>query len=184
MKGATSELLNNLRKDIEEDIRFVQALYDKPLEQLNYKEDDSTWSILENIEHLNLYGNFYIPELKNGIERANGTTPKSEFKSSWLGEYFANAMLPQANGKIKKMKTFKNKDPKNSNLQKDKIDHFLNQQKALLTILDDATKVDIRKAKSGTTIATWLTVNAGDILRVVIYHNRRHMNQIRGIKIT
>jgi len=183
MKGSSQDLLTTLRRDILEDIDFAKKLDEYSVEQLNFKIDTDTWSILENIEHLNLYGDFYLPEIQKGIDQAKQTKPTPEFRSSWLGEYFANAMLPQANGQIKKMKTFKNKDPKNSELSKDKITRFLEQQKVLLSLVEQASKVNLRKAKSGTTIAKWLKVNIGDILRVVIYHNRRHMNQIRKIEI-
>ncbi len=184
MRGRTLDLLSSLSKDIKEDLAYIESLKSQSLLQLNYKADDTTWSTLENIEHLNLYGDFYIPELEKAILAAAKTSPKAEFKSSWLGEYFANAMLPAANGDIKKMKTFKSKDPNNSNLSKDIITRFEEQQNELFVLLDKAANVDIRKAKTGTTIATWIKVNVGDILRVVIYHNRRHMNQIRKIKLT
>ncbi len=57
---------------------------------LQYK----SWSILECLEHLNLYGDFYIPEIKNRIESSK-TLPKENFKSRILGNYFAKSMLPK-----------------------------------------------------------------------------------------
>ena len=42
-------------------------------EQLNYKSSPETWSILECIEHLNLYGNFYLPEIEQWNENQKKT---------------------------------------------------------------------------------------------------------------
>ncbi len=178
MKSSTTDLLNTLRTDVQSDIDYVKNIAVLPLDKLNFKKEESTWSVLENLEHLNLYGDFYIPEMEKAIQDAQHTNPQDQFSSSWLGEYFANAMLPQANGKIKKMKTFKSKDPKSSNLTMNVVDRFLGQQNKLLRLIDDARKINMRKAKCGTTIATWIKVNLGDILRVVVYHDRRHVKQI------
>jgi len=45
-----------------------------------------------------------------------------------------------------------------------------------------ASKVDLNKVKTGITISKLVRIKLGDILRVVIYHNDRHMEQIKGIR--
>ena len=60
--------------------------YDLP--QLNWRPSPNSWTILECLEHLNLYGEFYLPQ----IERKIGSSKtKSEiyFKPGLLGNYFA-----------------------------------------------------------------------------------------------
>ena len=57
-------------------------------EKLNWRAENDSWSILECFEHLNLYGDFYISEIKKRIENSN-TQPKENFKSGLLGNYFA-----------------------------------------------------------------------------------------------
>jgi hypothetical protein len=66
------------------------------------------WNVLECLEHLNLYGDFYLPEIRKRIVESS-FPPGEYFKSGWLGDYFVKSMEP---GKtMKKMKTFKDKDP-------------------------------------------------------------------------
>ena len=79
------------------------------LEQLNYRSSNESWSILECIEHLNLYGDFYLPEIENKIIFSN-SKPAAIFKSGLLGNYFAKSLLPKE--KLNKMKTFKDKTPR------------------------------------------------------------------------
>jgi len=38
---------------------------------------------LECIEHLNRYGDFYIPEITKRIKTGKSTTTSSPFKSNW-----------------------------------------------------------------------------------------------------
>ena len=42
----------------------VSAFRSLPVTELNFKENPERWSILECIEHLNMYGDFYLPEIE------------------------------------------------------------------------------------------------------------------------
>ncbi|WP_254051942.1 DinB family protein [Capnocytophaga canimorsus] len=55
--------------------------------ELSHSPSDDTWSILECIEHLNLYGNFYPPEIASCIAKADESN-RNLFKSRFLGNYF------------------------------------------------------------------------------------------------
>lgn len=58
-------------------------------EELNWKSNPESWSVLECIEHLNLYGDYYLPEIKKRMQQAATQKTSSEFKSGLLGNYFA-----------------------------------------------------------------------------------------------
>jgi len=171
-----SKLLDELvkmTKNHKDEAHQFLALSDKGL---NYKLDSETWSILECFEHLNRYGRFYIPEINQRIE-AN-TKPNSDiFNTGILGDYFAKSMLPGE--KMKKIKTFKSMNPNQSNLDRSTIDEFIEQQDALLTILEKAKKLNLTKIRTSISISSWIKLRLGDTLRVVIYHNWRHLEQAR-----
>jgi hypothetical protein len=61
---------------------------------LTWKENENSWSILGYLEHLNLYGDFYLPQMENKIENST-TRAEIEFKSEMFGNYFAKSMLPK-----------------------------------------------------------------------------------------
>lgn len=144
------------------------------IEKLNWKRSQDSWSILECFEHLNLYGDFYIPEIKKRIDSSN-TLASKNFKSGILGNYFAKSMLPRE--KLNKMKTFADKNPGGSTLDKSTIDRFMAQQEKMLTLLNSARKIDLNKTKTAVSISRWIKLKLGDTLRVVIYHNHRHVVQ-------
>jgi len=174
MKIDQNKLIEDLISRTREIIVQAENYRGLPTEQVNRKPHPEKWSILECLEHLNLYGDFYLVEIEKRILNSKSQT-KRQFKSGLLGNYFANSMLPK-NGKVKKMKTFRDKDPINSELPPTTIDRFLKQQNRMIGLLELAKKIDLNKVKTSITIPV-IKLRLGDTFRFVIYHNQRHMIQ-------
>lgn len=185
MKIQTEALLVDLENRTKQLIQEAESFGQQSEEVLNYKQDASSWSILECLEHLNLYGRFYIPEIKNRISEQSRSLQKGKkeevFKSGWLGNYFANSMLPKA--KLNKMKTFQNMNPLNSKLDKTVIHEFVNQQAQMLQLLEDARKISLNRTKTSISISKLIKLKLGDTFRFVIYHNQRHVAQALRLRL-
>lgn len=175
MKIASQELLQDLTTLTQEHLSYVRQLQALPDEVLMQKPTPDSWSALECIEHLNRYGNFYLPEIRKRIQNS-GTKPSPLFKSGWLGNYFANSMLPK--GKLNKMKTFAVMNPLDSTLNRDVIDTFIQQLQTMLELLQRCGSVNLNTVKTSISISSLIKLKLGDTLRVVIYHNERHKRQI------
>jgi len=148
-------------------------------EQLQYRTE-GRWSILECLEHLNLYGDFYLVEIEKQII-ANQHKPASAlFKSGVLGNYFANLMEVK-DGKIKKMKTPRDKNPSNSNLSITTISRFLKQQERLVSLLNRSGKIDLTKTKTSLSLTSLIKLRLGDTLRFYTYHIERHVWQAEKV---
>lgn len=143
-------------------------------ELLNRKENEASWSVLECVEHLARYGDYYMPELDNRIAASKKASNPS-FKSGVLGNYFVNLMLPKE--KPKKMKTMKEMNPLGSQLDVAVIDRFIEQQHKTLALLDQARKVDLTRTKTSVSISKLIKLRLGDTLRFLVAHNQRHMMQ-------
>ena len=180
MHTKQSLLIGKLRQYIQEMIAQANKFDALSLEELNWKASESSWSILECLEHLNLYGDFYIPEIEQRILKAPKTLGDCAYKGGWLGNYFANTMWP-SDGKIKPIKTFNDKDPRNSNLPKSIIQRFLKQQERFLQLLSMAEEVDMMKTKTGITITSLIKLRLGDTFRFVIAHSQRHIHQANTV---
>jgi hypothetical protein len=171
-----TDLINDLKTRTEEILLEATQFNSLSKEDLNHRNAPDSWSILECLEHLNRYGDFYLPEINRRIKGAQ-LSKNEVFNSGWLGNYFAMSMLPGENGKLNKMKTFKSMNPVHTRLDVDVITRFLDQQKQLLELLTKAQSVDLNKVKTSISISRWIKLRLGDTLRVVIYHNQRHMKQ-------
>lgn len=178
MKGSSEALLQDLEHRTKQIIDWANALKSLPLAELNAREDEGRWSVLECLEHLNRYGDFYLPEIESRIESAKPSAG-GVFKSTWLGEYFAKTMLPVEH--MKTMKTFKSMDPMGSDLNQETLDRFIEQQHHLMRLLHNAKRVDLNKVKTGISISKWIKLRLGDTFRVVIYHNERHKAQANTV---
>lgn len=181
MKVRSEDLIGGLVETTRKNIAFVEALKSKPDHELNWRASKNSWSILECLEHLNLYGDFYLPEIERVIQKAT-TKSDAVFKSGVLGNYFAESMLPKE--KFTKMKTFKDKNPLNSNLERRTIDRFINQQIKMLELLEQARTISLNKEKTQITLTKWIRLKIGDTFRFVINHNIRHLHQIENTVIS
>lgn len=177
MKTKSETLISELIETTRQNLNFAETLKAKSNSELNWKENRESWSILECLEHLNLYGDFYLPEIEKVIDNAKSKT-EPIFKSGIIGNYFAESMLPKT--KLNKMKTFKDKDPLNSHLDSNTIDRFLNQQIKMLDLLDKARTISLNKEKTPISITKLIKLKIGDTFRFVINHNIRHIKQIEN----
>lgn len=176
MKISAEKLINELIQITEKNMSEAQSFKNLTDEELNLKANADSWSILECIEHLNRYGNFYIPEIRERIENSNFKKALT-FRSGILGNYFAKSMLPKE--KLNKMKTFSSMNPNNSLLNRSVLDKFLHQQELILDLLNRARNVNLTRTKTSISISKWIKLRLGDTLRVVIYHNLRHIVQAK-----
>ncbi len=175
----SEKLIQSLIEQTRENINTVEALKKYDLHSLTWKENETSWSILECLEHLNLYSDFYLPEIKNKIDQSK-TTPEIEFKSGFLGSYFAKSMLPKE--KLNKMKTFKDKNPLNAQLERTVIDKFIRQQVELLDLLNNSRNVSLNKVKIQTSISSLIKLKLGDTFQFFINHIIRHLKQAERVE--
>lgn len=185
MQIRTSLLIEELLSLTEKSIRSVKTFKESGTGQLNFKQSKDQWSILECIEHLNLYGDFYLPEIQKQLLENKNSSPALTFKAGLIGNYFAN-LMKGSNGEIKKMKAPKDKNPLNSALTITTLDRFLKQQELLKTLLNSSRSVNLNKIKISISISKMIKLKLGDTFRFYVYHVDRHIiqaeKQLRNIE--
>ena len=138
-----------------------------------------SWSAAQCLEHLNGYGDYYLPLLTQAIRQAEAQKLFSKtFSPGMLGNYFTRLMEPAADGRpAKKMKTFRKHDPL-PDIDPDKaIARFISQQETLLALLESAKGLDLGRPCIPVSIAPFLRLKTGDTFRFIVAHNRRHSAQ-------
>jgi len=176
MKIKSSELIEDLLLRTAVASNAVSRLRTLDSAALNFKRAPEQWSILECIEHLNRYGNFYLPEIENQILAQQTASGNPVFKSGIIGNYFVNLMLV-GNGNVKKMKTAASMNPLHSKLSDLTLAKFLKQQDRLTTLLQQAAQVDLVKTKTAITLSPMIRLRLGDTLRFLVAHIERHVRQ-------
>jgi hypothetical protein len=175
MQIENDQLINDLLRRMESCKRTVKEFEILPLNRLQFKNGER-WSALECLEHLNLYGDFYLVEIEKQIITNPRTNISTNFKSGILGNYFANLMEVK-DGKITKMKSPKDKNPSNSRLSITTIGRFLKQQERLASLLNQCRSIDLTKTKAAISLTNLIKLRLGDTLRFYCYHIERHVFQ-------
>lgn len=174
-----NQLLENLltlTHQIKQEVLNLELLSDT---DLNTRPQPASWSILECIEHLNRYGHFYIPEIAIKISTSPYHSPSPTFKSGYFGNYFAKRLLPKV--KLNKRKTPRAMNPSNSKLNRSVLTIFIQQQNSLIALLEQAKTIDLNRTKTSTLFGSWVKLRLGDTLKIVVFHNLRHLEQIKSI---
>ena len=122
-----------------------------------HQESPEKWSAAQCLMHLNSYGFYYLPAIAKTIEEAQRKQWLStkDFKSSWIGNYFTELMLPKdAAGTVKKMKAPKNHTPLANDNSDAAIGTFIDQQEMMLQLLEKARGINLRKATTRISIVS------------------------------
>ena len=89
MKFETKSLMSELSNELHKICSYTNSALNKySNEILNMKPSDSSWSFMECLDHMNRYGDYYIPQLKGAVLTAKqkGYGTSREYKSGWLGD--------------------------------------------------------------------------------------------------
>lgn len=173
----SDDFLDKWQSETNRIIQEASNLRAVELSLLNWKENETRWSVLEVLMHLNSYASYYFPEFLKAIEKARGTTPVKSFKTTWFGRKCVKAVHPdtRVSSKMNSPKLHNHNSP--SQHEADVIDEFLEQQQVLLDILALSREVDITKPKVSVQIAKLLKLNLGEFINFMCHHQRRHMDQ-------
>jgi len=174
----TANLLAELEKQVELHLTDTKAIFKNlPAEILLKPSITGGWSIVQCLDHLNSYGNFYLPQFKKGIEHKQHLPAANTFHSTWLGNYFVRIMHPDT-GK-KKFTAFKNFTPSPALDPNQVIAVFIEQQETMLNLLKKSQHVNLNKVRIPLSITRLMTFKLGDAFQFLIAHNERHMRQAK-----
>lgn len=170
-----------LRKWLEvaqENKRFIQDLKKLEDTKLNYKSSAEQWSILECVEHLNRYSEYYINAIENKLNSAKPTSTIEEVKYSMFGKFSIKVMHPE---NTKKSRTLKRLNPVHSQIDKAVLQDFENYQKRLESILNEAENYPINKIKIPVDVMKIMRLRMGECLEFLLVHQQRHIIQMKSL---
>ncbi len=169
-------LLDLLEEHVENHIHdAVKIFQNLSAEELLKPSASGGWSIAQCLWHLNSYGDYYLPEIKSGLDKKYPVN--AVFKSTWLGNYFTQMMKPGA--QMKKYKAFKNHVPPDKLDAHKVVAEFIQQQEQLLSYLKQAKQTDMNRIRIPISILSWIKLKLGDVFQFIIAHDERHLQQAR-----
>lgn len=182
---STQQLLADLEATVRNGMQEAEQLQTYQDEQLRERPANGGWSVVEVLNHLNYYANYYTQALAEAMEKNGKKQHETHFKSGWLGNYFTNIIgPPDENGQLK-MKMQSPPDavpPSASDLNPQaELETYLAHQRKLLQLLHQARSQNLGSIRVPITISRWIRLKLGDTLRFVVAHQQRHHQQIAQI---
>lgn len=157
-------------------------------EQLHWREATHEWSIIECIAHLNYVADFYLPSTLKAIEHAKrkGFRPQENFTRGYLGHRLVSKVrlrsdnLPKKN--IESSKKYNPSTTVNERLNAQKVfKDFATHQQTKAKILDISSQINLEKTRVYVLFFNLVSINLGDMLKMLIYHDERHIVQAQRI---
>ncbi len=182
MKYHINQVITELDQIIHDQLDYLDEKV-VPLsdEALEWRPGKYRWNLYEVVEHLNRFGDHYLPQF-DAIVDAPGSLRKAEFyRSGPFAEYAVKIIRP-VNGVVpNKTKSPRRTNPFLRQLDRSVFDEHRRQQHRLLNILKGADQVNFGRNRVSTVGLNWLRFSFGDSLRIMVYHAERHYIQIDNL---
>jgi len=181
----TYDLLHDLAAITENNRNAVEShISNLSKEQLYWKTDNASWSVIEILAHLNEYATYYNEVLNKRIEKTRFRESRQVFISSPLGRSAWSSMkLGNARNVKRKLRAPRLYNPAINNgiSLEHSVTRFIEFQTELLEILRKAANVSLRKVRIPISVSKLIRLRLGDALMFVIYHNERHIQQALNV---
>ena len=170
----TNELLDRLQQRVTENVALLDQLATLPEEKLHLRPRPKAWTALEALAHINKFDRAYQRQVEHSLAATN-YGPAATFRPGWLGNKVANWARPGA-------KTIKLWAPKSVNFRErevpagtlaDSQDYSLK----LSDLIERVRTTDLARTKVATIETPWVKLRLGDVLRLLVYHDWRHIEQ-------
>jgi hypothetical protein len=186
---ATSEFFDQLTTELLT-LRVLAQQRFRPLtpEVLNRRPSPSRWSVGQCLEHLNIVGGHYLPEIAARLNKAlaSGSKPAAVVKHGFVGQRLTEAMRTPA-----AQRTFVSPEryaPTGNRLPRTVTEVFSRQLDELLRLVLLARQVNANTVRIPNPLVPLLYVRLTDQLEFLLVHIQRHIAQaeavLQGIEVS
>lgn len=151
--------------------------------QLLWRPHPSTWSIAENLAHLNSIDGQDLPQFFKVItqSRKEGRTAEGPFRWNWFERWFIGTVEPPFKMKVKAPRKYQ---PQSSFQPREVVLEFLRIQHDLAYLIREADGLDLKNIKVVSPAAKWLKMSLGARIDLIAAHDRRHLWSARRVRET
>ena len=143
-------------------------------EQLSWRPQPGKWSIAENLAHLNITTQTYVPSIQRAMQsaRERGLKGSGAFDLGFTGKLFVGYLEPPFKVKTKAPKVIQ---PLLQGPAIDALPQFLRGQEAFAKLVDSAEGIDCGRAGFVSPFASILRMKLIAAFATVTAHDRRHL---------
>jgi len=147
--------------------------------QLNWRADQSTWSVGQCLDHLRVANKVYGAAIGSALT-GTGTGPVNEITPGWFGRYFIRTVIePSPN-------TRKQKAPAKivpiATVDATILDQFLHSNEQTRQLIARAQSFDVNRLRFKNPFVSWIRFTVGTGLEIIATHEERHLLQAERIR--
>ena len=149
-------------------------------EQLNWKPNEQTWSIAQNIDHLIVINESYYPII-NAVKNGTYKKPflgKFGFIVWFLGKALLSAVQPD---RKKKSKTFPIWEPNQSTMLTGILEKFEKHHEMLKQQIEDSEALLVRGAVISSPASNNIVYKLETAFDIIVAHEQRHFEQAKEL---
>jgi hypothetical protein len=160
------------------DVASVVADLTEP--ELQWREREGRWSIVECLEHLNS-GWTILPKLdrKIALARENGIAGVGPFRRTWFGRFYVRAVEPPVRFRVPAPRRFR---PRREPPSADVVPRLLALQDEFAARVRSADGLDVGAILLSSPITHRLKLTLGEWFAFLAAHERRHLWQAANVR--
>lgn len=148
-------------------------------QQLAWRPAPNQWSIAENLVHLNLTTQTFLPSVERAIGKARPTGATGPFELGLKGALFIWYTEPPPKFRVPAPKMIR---PLLQGPANEALPQFLRSQEAALRKVDAARGLDCANVRFRSPLSSIVSMNLITFFAVLTGHQRRHLWQARNVR--
>ena len=172
MKRAKRDTLQEVRQQLNESNRQISDFQQLNEEALRYRPGPGRWSVLDCLEHINLFYADYFSRMEPAVHQA-APADRTEYTPGFFGQKMVGGLRPNQGKRRMKIKTFKAMVPATDEKTPAQIfDTLLQYHTRLEHLLSESEALDWDKVKVASAIGPLLRFKLGDCFRLLMAPHR------------
>lgn len=151
--------------------------------QFHWRPEPGVWSAAQIADHLATSGALYLERVERAVgdARARGQRDRGDWKPSLVGRLMVSSMEPPPKRKFKAPRVFRPAEGAGEVDGAAALAAWSAVHARAEECIRSAAGVDLRRARVVSPVSRFVRMNAGDAIRLVLAHERRHLWQLRRL---
>jgi hypothetical protein len=150
------------------------------VEQINWKPNETSWSVGQCLEHLIITNKLEFPAIENALAAGykNPFWSKLPFLPAVSGKLMIYLFSPENPRRVKAPKSFR---PSASRIDANIVKDFVAHQQKVIGLLEKSRALHLRKIKVVSPVTDFITYSLYDSFKVLVVHEERHFRQAERV---
>ncbi len=174
--------LQNYLAELDEIEQIAAPFLAQSEQQFYWKPGEDRWSCAEIFVHISRFNRPYFMQIKTAIDRARerGMTGTGPFKHDLYSRWLAGMMEPPGRIRLKTPRVFAPKTHKPERMET--IEASRKDRIALRFLIESADGLHLARVKVVSPITRLMRFSLGQCFRMLIGHEKRHLQQMSRLR--